>query len=144
MVLAGWLSSLGGLQPARPSAMSPQAAVPATTQPLPGVAEAVNKGFDLLAGHDAAGAEAAFRKAIELQPELEMAHRGLGLALRARGQDEAALRELQVATRLDPSDADAHYALAMTAWALSEPVFSFEGRQGGAGPGLSRYGRRGV
>ena len=100
-------------------AMVQQTVLPAATQPLPGVAEAVNKGFDLLSQNDAAGAEAAFRKAIDLQPELEMAHRGLGLALRARGQDEAALRELQVATRLDPSDAEAHYALAMTAWALS-------------------------
>jgi len=119
LVLLCWLSCLSGLQPAWASAMSPQSAVPAATQPLPGVAEAVNKGFDLLASHDAAGAEAAFRKAVDLQPELEMAHRGLGLALRARGQDEAALRELQAATQLDPSDVDAHYALAMTAWALS-------------------------
>ena len=119
LVLTGWLFSLSGLQPAWASSMPQQTALPAATQPLPGVAEAVNKGFDLLASHDAAGAEAAFRKAIDLQPELEMAHRGLGFALRARGQDEAALRELQVATRLDPSDADAHYALGMTAWALS-------------------------
>jgi len=96
-----------------------QATAPASTQLLPGVAEAVNKGFDLLARRDPAGAEAAFRQAIELQPELEMAHRGLGMALRARGQDEAAVRELEVATRLDPSDADAHYELADTAWALS-------------------------
>jgi tetratricopeptide (TPR) repeat protein len=119
LVLAGWLSFLSGLQPALASAMPQQTVLPAATQPLPGVAEAVNKGFDLLSRNDAAGAEAAFRGAIDLQPELEMGHRGLGLALRARGQDEAALRELQVATRLDPSDADAHYALAMTAWALS-------------------------
>jgi tetratricopeptide (TPR) repeat protein len=110
--------------------MSPQATLPATTQPLPGVAEAVNKGFDLLASHDAAGAETAFRKAIDLQPELELAHRGLGLALRARGQDEAALRELQVATRLDPSDADAHYALGMTAWDLSNQSSASERDRG--------------
>ena len=96
-----------------------QAAAPASPQLLPGVAEAVDKGFDLLARQDAPGAEAAFRHAIDLQPELEMAHRGLGMALRARGQDEAAVRELEVATRLDPSDADAHYELAATAWALS-------------------------
>ncbi len=99
-------------------------------QPLPGVAEAVNKGFDLLARNDAAGAEAAFRQAIELQPELELAHRGLGLALRARGQGEAALRELEVATRLDPSDADAHYALAETAWGLSRQSSASASAQG--------------
>jgi tetratricopeptide (TPR) repeat protein len=109
---------------------STQAALPGSAQPLPGVAEAVNKGFDLLARHDAAGAEAAFRQAIDLQPEFEMAHRGLGLALRARGQDEAALRELETATRLDPSDADAHYALALTAWALSRSPSASQGARG--------------
>ena len=113
-----------------------QAAAPASTQLLPGVAEAVNKGFDLLARHDPAGAEAAFRQAIELQPELEMAHRGLGLALRARGQDEAAVRELELATRLDPSDADAHYELAAAAWALSrQPA----GSQRASGTGAQDY-----
>ena len=48
LVLASWLSSLGGLPPAWASAMARQTALPASTQPLPGVAEAVNKGFDLL------------------------------------------------------------------------------------------------
>ena len=113
-------------------AMAQQTALPAATQPLPGVADLVNRGFDLLARHDAAGAEAAFRQAIDLQPELEMAHRGLGLALRARNQDEAALRELQVATRLDPSDADAHYALAATAWALSQQSSALPRTKGAA------------
>ena len=63
-----------------------QAARVASPKLLPGVAEAVNKGFDLLGRNDAAGAEAAFRQAIDLQPEVEMAHRGLGLALRAGGR----------------------------------------------------------
>ena len=102
--------------------LAQQTAAPASPQLLPGVAEAVNKGFDLLARQDPAGAEAAFRHAIDLQPEVEMAHRGLGMALRARGQNEAAVRELEVATRLDPSDADAHYELASTAWALSRQL----------------------
>jgi tetratricopeptide (TPR) repeat protein len=119
LVMVGCPFSLSSLLPARTSALAQQTALPASTQPLPGVSEVINKGFDMLSRNDAAGAEAEFRKAIELQPELEMAHRGLGQALRARGQGEGALRELDVATRLDPSDADAHYALAMTAWALS-------------------------
>jgi len=114
LLLSSWTAALLGV----PIAGALQTALPAATQPLPGVAEAVNKGFDLLSHNDAAGAEAAFRKAIDLQPEFAVAHRGLGMALRARGQEEAALRELEVATRLDPSDADAHYALAMTAWGL--------------------------
>ncbi len=131
LVLAIGPSSLGGLPPAWASAKVQQSALPASTQLLPGVAEAVNKGFDLLARQDAAGAEAAFRQAIELQPELEMAHRGLGLALRARGQDEAALRELEVATRLDPADVDAHYALAATAWSLSRQSSASPRTRGG-------------
>ena len=64
--------------------------------------------------------------------------------LRARGQDEAAVRELEVATRLDPSDADAHYELADTAWALSRAVFGIAARPGNRRPGLSRFGRRRV
>jgi tetratricopeptide (TPR) repeat protein len=82
------------------------------------VADAVARGFDLLARHNAAGAEAAFREAIARQPESQPAHRGLGLALRDEGKWADALRELQVATRLDPEDADAHYALGMVAWSL--------------------------
>jgi len=117
--LAGGGVSAAGSPPEITSAQAAPTGSAPSPQLLPGVAEAVNKGFDLLARHDAAGAEAAFRQAIDLQPELEMAHRGLGMALRARGQEEAALRELQTATRLDPSDADAHYELARTALSLS-------------------------
>ena len=115
----GWFSGERSERAQRENAAPQQAAAPAAPQLLPGVAEAINKGFDLLARRDAAGAEAAFRQAIELQPELEMAHRGLGMALRARSQDEAAVRELEIATRLDPADADAHFELAAAAWALS-------------------------
>jgi tetratricopeptide (TPR) repeat protein len=122
LLLAGCLTSLGGLQPAQTFAGAPQTTLPSSVQPSPEAAALVNKGFDLLSGKDAAGAEEAFRKAIDLQPELEMAHRGLGMALRARGQDEAALRELETATRLDPTNADTHYELGMTAWGLSNRV----------------------
>ena len=72
--------------------------------------------------HDAAGAEKAFRQAIEVQPEVEAAHRGLGLALREEGRLTEAFRELQTATQLDPSDSDAHYTLGSVAWALSMPA----------------------
>ena len=99
-----------------------QAAVP--TQASREAAEAIARGFDLLERNDAAGAEAAFRKAVEAQPEAELAHRGLGLALRDEGRWDEALRELQVAARLDPEDADAHYALGMVAWTLSAQATS--------------------
>jgi len=89
--------------------------------------EAVATGYNLLARHDAAGAEAAFRQAIEALPESQPAHRGLGLALREEGKWVDALRELQVATRLDPGDADSHYALGMVAWSLSEQSSTAQG-----------------
>ena len=44
------------------------------------------QGFDLLSQHDAAGAERVFRQAIDVQPEVEAAHRGLALALRDQGR----------------------------------------------------------
>ena len=80
------------------------------------------QGFDRLDQHDAAGAEKAFRQAIDVQPEVEAAHRGLGLALREEGQLAEAFRELQTATQLNPSDSDAHCTLGSVAWALSMPA----------------------
>jgi tetratricopeptide (TPR) repeat protein len=96
--------------------------------------EFILQGFDLLGQHNAPGAEAAFRQAIEVQPEAEPAHRGLGLALREGGRLTDAFRELQTATRLDPSDAEAHYALGSVAWALSTPVSSAPAKAGGLTP----------
>lgn len=83
--------------------------------------EVILQGFSRLGEHNAVGAEAAFRQAIEMQPESEPAHRGLGLALREEGRLADAFRELQTATRLDPSDADAHFSLGTVAWTLSQP-----------------------
>jgi len=79
----------------------------------------VAQGFKFLEQRDAVGAEAAFRQAVEIQPELADAHRGLGMALWARGEGSAALRELNVATRLAPNDVLAHVALGKLAWALT-------------------------
>ena len=79
------------------------------------------QGFDLLSRHDAPGAEKTFRQAIEVQPEVEAAHRGLGLTLREEGRLAEAFRELQTATQLNPTDSDAHYTLGSVAWALSLP-----------------------
>ncbi len=89
------------------------------------------QGFDRLDQHDAAGAEKAFRQAIDVQPEVEAAHRGLGLALREEGQLAEAFRELQTATQLNPSDSDAHCTLGSVAWALSMPANAPPGRKGG-------------
>ena len=88
-------------------------------QPTDQAAALVAQGFKLLDQRDAAGADAAFREAIEIEPELADAHRGLGMALWARGQGSAALRELNVATRLAPNDVLAHFALGKLAWTLA-------------------------
>jgi len=48
------------------------------------------------------GRRRLFRQAIDVQPEVEAAHRGLGLALREEGQLAEAFRELQTATQLNP------------------------------------------
>ncbi len=96
-------------------------------------ADLILEGFDLLGQHNATGAEGIFRQAIESQPEAEPAHRGLGLALREQGRLTDAFRELQTATQLDPSDADAHYTLGSVAWALSSPMNPSPGKAGGLG-----------
>jgi tetratricopeptide (TPR) repeat protein len=96
-----------------------RAQVGGVPQPTGQAAILVAQGFKLLDQRDAPGAEAVFREAIEIQPELAEAHRGLGMALWARGQGSAALRELHVAARLAPNEALAHFALGKLAWTLS-------------------------
>ncbi len=122
--------------PAIPSAAAPrQASQNAVTPPAGQVSKQASdlilQAFELLGQHDAAGAEKAFRQAIEVQPEVEPAHRGLGLALREEGRLPEAFRELQTATQLDPTDSDAHYTLGSVAWALSMPANAPPGKQGG-------------
>ncbi len=112
----------------------PPAATSAAVQVTKQAGDLILQGFDRLGQHDAAGAEKAFRAAIEIQPEVEAAHRGLGLALREEGRLADAFRELQTATQLDPSDSDAHYTLGSVAWALSLPVNSQLNKKGGLAP----------
>ncbi len=106
-------------------------AAPTGVQVSKQAGDLILQGFDHMGQHDALGAEKAFRAAIEIQPELEAAHRGLGLALREQGRLPEAFRELQTATQLDPSDSDAHYTLGSVAWALTLPVNSQLNKKGG-------------
>jgi Tfp pilus assembly protein PilF len=95
------------------------------------VNDLILQGFDLLSQHDAAGAEKAFRQAIDAQPEVESSHRGLALALRDQGRLEEAFRELRIATQLNPADSDAHYTLGSVSWALSLPANLPAAKRGG-------------
>ena len=58
-------------------------------------------------------AEAAFRKALELQPLLPSAHLGLGRALASGGRSEDAVLSYERAVELAPNFAAAHYALGL-------------------------------
>ena len=57
-----------------------------------------NLGFALLAVNRDAEAEAAFRKALELDPDGTFRHRSLGLALLLQGKTDAALQEMEQET----------------------------------------------
>jgi len=61
-----------------------------------------------------AEARQAFERALELDPDLAVARRHLGLALLADGATEAALAELERAIVDLPNDASTHSALAQT------------------------------
>ncbi|MCK9461090.1 MAG: tetratricopeptide repeat protein [Proteobacteria bacterium] len=62
---------------------------------------------------DVAGAEAAYKRAIELDATLLEARSNLGVLLLAKGDLEAARYELEACLDLDPEDADSHYNLGL-------------------------------
>jgi tetratricopeptide (TPR) repeat protein len=55
---------------------------------------------------------ACWKKAVELDPTLAMAHANLGLALKAKGQVDEAIVCYKRTIELDPKLADAHTNLA--------------------------------
>jgi tetratricopeptide (TPR) repeat protein len=63
-------------------------------------------------GEDPAGAAAAFREALEKDPELSAALAGLGQALAAQGDDTGALPNLERALAIDPADVETRRSLA--------------------------------
>lgn len=69
----------------------------------------VDLGNLLRLAEDDAGAEAAYRKAIELDPANPFAHYHLGLLLQARGDRKHALKEYRAALEIDPNYAWAEY-----------------------------------
>ncbi|MGE3924967.1 MAG: tetratricopeptide repeat protein [Lautropia sp.] len=87
-------------------------AVTAMTEPPPLASDWFNFGFLLDEAGDPAGAEAAFRAAVGLDPKLDRAWYGLGLVLiRQRRLDEA-VAALQRNTELQPMSPYGWYQLA--------------------------------
>ena len=70
-------------------------------------------GEALLQSGDLAGAEAAFRRVIELEPAAAVGHAGLGNVLLRRQQYPAAIEVLEQAVGLDPSYRAARYLLGL-------------------------------
>jgi tetratricopeptide (TPR) repeat protein len=58
-------------------------------------------------------AEAAFREALQLDPQMEQAHYHLGRALEKEGVNDEAINEYRLAVNEDQTSADACYSLAM-------------------------------
>jgi len=70
-------------------------------------------GVLLFGDRDATGAERAFRRAIELNPNYPIAHQWLAVLLAERGRDAEARQHAETAIRLDPVEATFHQALAL-------------------------------
>jgi len=75
--------------------------------------ESSQRGVDLLAASDAAGAALAFREAITADPAHIEAHHGLIRALRDAEQFESAVAAAQALTELTPQDPLAHTSLSI-------------------------------
>lgn len=126
------LSLLGAQLP------TPQTAVPpaqASSSPTAQTDALLNEGFNLLSKNEAAQAELAFRQAVQAQPNLAEARRGLGLALWSEGHGRAAIDELESAARLAPENAGTHNDLGRIAWTMSHRG----GAPGAAGTSSSDY-----
>ena len=77
----------------------------------------VARGDALLSARLAEEAEAAYRLAVQLEPQSAAAGAGLALALAAQGKAAPALEAARAATRADPHAADAQAALGLAALA---------------------------
>ncbi len=77
----------------------------------------LNEGNVLRDKGDLAGAEAAFRQALRLDPNYTHAHNNLGLVLHDKGDLQGAIAEHKEALHLDPKFAWAHNNLG---WALQD------------------------
>lgn len=79
---------------------------------------------------DFKAAELAFRKALQFDPYIAMAHYLLGNSLFQQGQTEQATEQYQTALRLDPNMPEAYYNLGLTLY-----------RQGNINGAIAQYQR---
>jgi tetratricopeptide (TPR) repeat protein len=80
----------------------------------PEARELLRRGTDLGQAGDLEGAEAALRRATELNPDLVDAHYNLAIIYRRRQQPDAAITAMKRVIQLHPEDFDAH--LRLGAW----------------------------
>src|SRR5919201_6289943 len=94
---------------------------PTTTAPDPTSLKRAREYFEIAVRHhqrsELREAEAAYRSAIQHDPRLPEAHNNLGVALRARGEDDAALEAFRTALALRSTYTEAlnNVALALAA-----------------------------
>ncbi|WP_293122706.1 tetratricopeptide repeat protein [Microcoleus sp. bin38.metabat.b11b12b14.051] len=92
-----------------------------------GANEYFQQGFNLAVQDDKAGAEAAFRRAIQIDPNFAEAYANLGSLLANQNKLEEAASNLQNAIRLKPNTAEFHYMFGQVLYAqnkMSEAVES--------------------
>ena len=90
----------------------------ARDEPNPLAKAIAYEGWSMLRGGRMSEGEAAFREAIKLDPSFAMPHVGLGILYEARGQFEAAARELRAAKELDFQQVDARTELGFVLFLL--------------------------
>src|SRR5919202_6074831 len=97
---------------------------PTTTAPDPTSLKRAREYFEIAVRHhqrnELLEAEAAYRRAIEHDPHLPEAHNNLGVALRARGEDDAALEAFRTAVALRSTYTEALNNVALALAARSE------------------------
>ncbi|MDF0553659.1 tetratricopeptide repeat protein [Kamptonema sp. UHCC 0994] len=79
------------------------------------------KGVALVKKQDLAGAEAAFRKAIEIDPNFAEAYANLGSVLANQNKLEEAISNFENAVRLKPNVAVLHYLLGRALYEQNRP-----------------------
>ena len=105
---SGAVASMGRV--ANPPVLESNGAIVAQQQDA---VEYLQQGINLYQQGKVEAAEAAFRQAIEMEPELAQAHANLGTVLANQNKIAEAIREFEEAVRLRPDMAILHYQLGV-------------------------------